>query len=104
MSDHLSPAGTAAPLGIARHPSMRRPAWRWLPFMFAACLGALNTLSFAPTPHGGWLELLILAAAVGLLARSRSLSGALLAGGAFGFGNFVCGIWCLYIIMHVYAP
>ncbi|HTJ95606.1 MAG TPA: apolipoprotein N-acyltransferase [Pararobbsia sp.] len=82
----------------------RRPATATLlPILGAAALGALNTLSFAPTPGGGWLELLIVAAAFLVLQGSRSTTGAALRLGAFGFGNFVTGVWWLYVSMHDYG-
>jgi apolipoprotein N-acyltransferase len=74
-----------------------------LHFALATALGALNTLSFAPTPHGGWLELAIFALAFWLVSRTRTLRGAALTGGAFGFGNFVTGVWWLYVSMHFYG-
>ncbi|CAM2140938.1 Apolipoprotein N-acyltransferase [Pararobbsia alpina] len=82
----------------------RRPAWATsLHILGAAALGALNTLSFAPTPGGGWLELLIVAAAFLVLQRARSTAGAAFRLGAFGFGNFVTGVWWLYVSMHDYG-
>jgi apolipoprotein N-acyltransferase len=82
----------------------RRPAWATgLHILGAGVLGALNTLSFAPTPGGGWLELLIVAAAFLVLQRARSTAGAAFRLGAFGFGNFVTGVWWLYVSMHDYG-
>src|SRR5271168_827695 len=79
-------------------PNVRRlPLWFYL---LAVAVGMLNTLSFAPTPHGGWLELLLLAVLFVLLGRARSSRQAALTGGAFGFGNFVTGVWWLYVSMH----
>ncbi|KAG0194351.1 hypothetical protein DFQ28_000597 [Apophysomyces sp. BC1034] len=69
----------------------------------AGAAGALNTLSFGLTPHGGWLELAIFALAFWLISRARTLRGAWLTGGAFGFGNFVSGVWWLYVSMHFYG-
>ena len=37
------------------------------------------------------------------LTRTASWRSAALTGGAFGFGNFITGIWWLYISMHVYG-
>jgi apolipoprotein N-acyltransferase len=71
----------------------------WL-YLLAVAAGMLNTLSFAPTAHGGWLELLIMGGLFALLGRTRSWRSAALAGGSFGFGNFVTGIWWLYVSMH----
>ncbi len=75
----------------------------WLPLLGATLLGALNTLSFAPTPNGGWLELLIVTGLVVLLHGSRSVRGAALRLGAFGFGNLASGTWWLYVSMHDYG-
>jgi apolipoprotein N-acyltransferase len=76
------------------------PRWHYL----AACAaGALNTLSFAPTPHGGWLELAIFVFFYAWLTRATGWKSAALTGFAFGFGNFVTGIWWLYVSMHVYG-
>ena len=88
--------------GGADTPTMSRRASA-LHFTLAIALGALNTLSFAPTPHGGWLELAIFAFAFWLVARTRTLRGAALTGGAFGFGNFITGVWWLYVSMHFYG-
>ncbi len=87
------PVSTAGAL-----PNVRRlPLWF---YPLAVAVGMLNTLSFAPTPHGGWLELLLLAVLFVLLGRARSWRQAALTGGAFGFGNFVVGVWWLYVSMH----
>jgi len=43
------------------------PFWHYL---VAAVLGAINTLSFAPTPHGGWIELVIFALFFAWLTRT----------------------------------
>jgi apolipoprotein N-acyltransferase len=75
----------------------------WMPLACAALLGVLNTFSFAPTPGGGWLELLIVAAVFIVLQASRSTRGAALRLGAFGFGNYVSGVWWLYVSMHDYG-
>ena len=73
------------------------PFWHYL---VAAVLGAANTLSFAPTPHGGWVELVIFTLFFAWLTRTNSSKGAALTGWAFGFGNFVTGVWWLYVSMH----
>jgi apolipoprotein N-acyltransferase len=75
----------------------------WMPVVCAVLLGVLNTLSFAPTPDGGWLELLVIIALFTLLQHSRSTRGAALRLGAFGFGNYVSGVWWLYVSMHDYG-
>ncbi|CAB3779816.1 apolipoprotein N-acyltransferase [Pararobbsia alpina] len=75
----------------------------WMPFACAALLGVLNTFSFAPTPGGGWLELLVIVALFIVLQASRSTRGAALRLGAFGFGNYVSGVWWLYVSMHDYG-
>jgi apolipoprotein N-acyltransferase len=76
------------------------PRWHYL---VALAAGAANTLSFAPTPHGGWLQLAIFAIFFGWLTRTTSWKSAALTGGAFGFGNFVTGVWWLYVSMHYYG-
>jgi apolipoprotein N-acyltransferase len=78
------------------------PLSRWH-YVAALALGALNTLSFAPTPHGGWLELAIFAALYAWLTRTTGWKSAALTGGAFGFGNLVTGVWWLYVSMHHYG-
>jgi apolipoprotein N-acyltransferase len=75
----------------------------WMPLACAALLGVLNTLSFAPTPGGGWLELLVIVALFIVLQASRSTRTAALRLGAFGFGNYVSGVWWLYVSMHDYG-
>ncbi len=75
---------------------------RWH-YAVALALGALNTLSFAPTPHGGWLEIAIFAALYAWLMRTTGWRSAALTGGAFGFGNLVTGVWWLYVSMHHYG-
>ncbi|WP_226806380.1 apolipoprotein N-acyltransferase [Candidatus Vallotia cooleyia] len=69
----------------------------------AITLGGLNTLSFAPSLHGGWLELAIFAGTFWVISHAPTLRAALLAGGIFGFGQFVSGIWWLYVSMHFYG-
>src|SRR5260370_10862527 len=76
------------------------PFWHYL---VAAVLGAANTLSFAPTPHGGWVELVIFTLFFAWLTRTTGWKGAALTGWAFGFGNFVTGVWWLYVSMHDYG-
>jgi hypothetical protein len=76
------------------------PFWHYL---VAAVLGAANTFSFAPTPHGGWLELVVFALFFAWLSRTSGWKSAALTGWAFGFGNFVTGVWWLYVSMHFYG-
>lgn len=75
---------------------------RWH-YVVALALGALNTLSFAPTPHGGWLEIGIFTLLYAWLSRTTGWKSAALTGGAFGFGNLVTGVWWLYVSMHHYG-
>ncbi len=91
-----------APAAAGKDSAARRalPAWHYLA---AAALGALNTLSFAPTPHGGWLEIAIFAGFYFWLTRTTGWKSALFTGWAFGFGNFVTGVWWLYVSMHFYG-
>jgi apolipoprotein N-acyltransferase len=76
------------------------PFWHYLA---AAVLGALNTLSFAPTPHGGWVELVVFTLFFAWLSRTSGWKSAAMTGWAFGFGNFVTGVWWLYVSMHFYG-
>ncbi|CAH2803311.1 MAG: Apolipoprotein N-acyltransferase / Copper homeostasis protein CutE [uncultured Paraburkholderia sp.] len=76
------------------------PRWHYLVALVA---GAANTLSFAPTPHGGWLELAIFTFFFAWLTRTTGWKSAALTGGAFGFGNYVTGVWWLYVSMHDYG-
>lgn len=76
------------------------PIWHYPAALLA---GAANTLTFAPTPHGGWLQLVVFAWLFAQLTRTTSWKHAAATGGAFGFGNFITGIWWLYISMHVYG-
>jgi apolipoprotein N-acyltransferase len=62
-----------------------------------------HTLCFAPTPHGGWLQLPVLAAFFLLLDRTTRRGEAGLLGIAFGVGNFVTGLYWLFISMHLYG-
>lgn len=69
---------------------------------FAALLGALNVLAFAP--FGIWpIQLLTLAILLWRLLKTETVKQALLLGWAFGFGWSVCGVYWLYISMHVYG-
>ena len=85
---------------VAQAPGRALPRWHYL---VALAAGAANTLSFAPTPHGGWLELVIFAFFFAWLTRTTGWKSAALTGGAFGFGNFVTGVWWLYVSMHYYG-
>lgn len=76
------------------------PRWHYL---VALAAGAANTLSFAPTPHGGWLELALFTLFYAWLVRTTDTRRAALTGAAFGFGNFVTGVWWLYVSMHDYG-
>lgn len=76
------------------------PRWHYLAVLAA---GAANTLSFAPTPHGGWLQIAIFVFLYARLTRTTGWKSAALTGGAFGFGNFVTGVWWLYVSMHDYG-
>lgn len=91
---HEKPSLEPAPALLALP---HQPIWY---YMLAMAAGMLNTLSFAPNRQGGWLELLITGLLFALLGRTRSWRSAALAGGSFGFGNFVTGIWWLYVSMH----
>ncbi|MFM0154682.1 apolipoprotein N-acyltransferase [Paraburkholderia sediminicola] len=87
-------------------PAARETRGRALPrwhYLVALVAGAANTLSFAPTPHGGWLELVIFVFFFAWLTRTTGWKSAALTGGAFGFGNFVTGVWWLYVSMHYYG-
>jgi len=79
-----------------------RPLPRWH-YPVALALGAVNTLSFAPTPHGGWLQIVIITLLYLWLMRTKGCKSALLTGWAFGFGHFVTGVWWLYVSMHFYG-
>jgi apolipoprotein N-acyltransferase len=85
---------------VAQAPGRALPRWHYLVALLA---GAANTLSFAPTPHGGWLEVAIFAFFFAWLTRTTGWKSAALTGGAFGFGNFVTGVWWLYVSMHDYG-
>ncbi|WP_320535150.1 apolipoprotein N-acyltransferase [Robbsia andropogonis] len=75
----------------------------WRRTASALGLGVLSTLTFAPVPQGGWLQLPLLAVLFGLLALSRNRLSALITGFLFGVGNFVSGLYWLYISMHHYG-
>ncbi|MFL9928445.1 apolipoprotein N-acyltransferase [Paraburkholderia sp. RL18-103-BIB-C] len=93
--------GVSAPAAAADEPRGRTlPRWHYL---VALAAGAANTLSFAPTPHGGWLQLAIFVFFFAWLTRTTGWKSAALTGGAFGFGNFVTGVWWLYVSMHDYG-
>ncbi|WP_133647448.1 apolipoprotein N-acyltransferase [Paraburkholderia flava] len=99
ISSRLRSAATPDAATAAR---TRRVLPRWH-YLAAFVAGAANTLSFAPTPHGGWLELVLFAFLFAWLTRTTGWRSAALTGGAFGFGNFVTGVWWLYVSMHVYG-
>jgi apolipoprotein N-acyltransferase len=88
--------------GATRFGAASAPRSRWH-YVAALALGALNTLSFAPTPHGGWFEIAVFAALYAWLTRTTSWKSAALTGGAFGFGNLLTGVWWLYVSMHQYG-
>jgi len=90
------------PAGGLLAPPLGRTLPRWH-YPVALLAGAAHTLSFAPTPHGGWLQLAVFVWFFAQLTRTNSWKSAALTGGAFGFGNFITGIWWLYISMHVYG-
>ncbi|SDG79343.1 apolipoprotein N-acyltransferase [Paraburkholderia phenazinium] len=85
---------------VAQAPGRTMPRWHYLVALLA---GAANTLSFAPTPHGGWLELVVFVFFFAWLTRTTGWKSAALTGGAFGFGNYVTGVWWLYVSMHHYG-
>jgi apolipoprotein N-acyltransferase len=97
ITSRLRPGVTST---AALAPGRTLPRWHYLVALIA---GAANTLSFAPTPHGGWLEVAIFAFFYGWLTRTTGWKSAALTGGAFGFGNFVTGVWWLYVSMHDYG-
>ncbi|RKF29858.1 apolipoprotein N-acyltransferase [Paraburkholderia fungorum] len=94
--------GVSAPAAPATREARGRALPRWH-YLVALAAGAANTLSFAPTPHGGWLELVIFVFFFAWLTRTTSWRSAALTGGAFGFGNYVTGVWWLYVSMHDYG-
>ncbi|WP_225721273.1 apolipoprotein N-acyltransferase [Candidatus Vallotiella sp. (ex Adelges kitamiensis)] len=75
----------------------------WLHLTLAGILGGLNTLAFAPAQYGSWLELIIFPCMFWLLSQTSTLRSAILVGGTFGFGQFVSGVWWLYVSMHFYG-
>jgi apolipoprotein N-acyltransferase len=97
ISSRLRRGVTSAP---AKTGGRTLPRWHYLVALVA---GAANTLSFAPTPHGGWLQLAIFVFLFAWLTRTTGWKSAALTGGAFGFGNFVTGVWWLYVSMHFYG-
>lgn len=74
---------------------------RWL-LPLCVLLGVLHTIAFAPRDWW-WLQMLSLAGLYGALSLCRGVRGAALAGGTFGLGWFLSGIWWLYISMHTYG-
>ena len=92
----VTPAAATVPVGNGR--TLPRSH-----YLVAFLAGAANTLSFAPTPHGGWLEIVLFVFFFAWLTRTTGWKSAALTGGAFGFGNFVTGVWWLYVSMHVYG-
>jgi apolipoprotein N-acyltransferase len=102
MTSRSRPGVSASASASAAGETRRRALPRWH-YLVALVAGAANTLSFAPTPHGGWLQLAIFAFFFAWLTRTTSWKSAALTGGAFGFGNFVSGVWWLYVSMHYYG-
>lgn len=99
MADPITSSSRRGVNTTAARPTGVRALPRWH-YLVALAAGAANTLSFAPTPHGGWLELAIFVFLFGWLTRTTGWKSAALTGGAFGFGNFVSGVWWLYVSMH----
>ncbi len=102
MADPISSRSRRGVTSPAAREARGRTLPRWH-YLVALAAGAANTLSFAPTPHGGWLELAIFAFFFAWLTRTTGWKSAALTGGAFGFGNFVSGVWWLYVSMHDYG-
>ncbi|HZZ09649.1 MAG TPA: apolipoprotein N-acyltransferase [Paraburkholderia sp.] len=102
MADPLTSRSRRSVTSAAAEQSRGRSLPRWH-YLVALAAGAANTLSFAPTPHGGWLELVIFTFYFAWLTRTTGWKSAALTGGAFGFGNFVTGVWWLYVSMHDYG-
>jgi apolipoprotein N-acyltransferase len=98
ISSRLRPGVTST--AAAAEGGRALPRWHYL---VAVAAGAANTLSFAPTPHGGWLEIAIFAFFYLWLTRTTGWKSAALTGFAFGFGNLVTGVWWLYVSMHDYG-
>ncbi len=84
-------------------PFAQRLARYLLGALLMASVGALNTLSFAPTPHGGWFGIIIFALGCALIMRTRTVREAALVGSALGFGQFISGVFWLYVSMHTYG-
>lgn len=74
----------------------------WLALAISAGCGVLHTLAFAPRDWW-WLQIIALAGLCAIVSRSAGTRQAVLAGGAFGLGWFLSGIWWLYISMHTYG-
>ncbi|MBB5215176.1 apolipoprotein N-acyltransferase [Parapusillimonas granuli] len=72
-----------------------------------ALLGAAHALSFAPGPLPPWALPYVQIFSLAILAyhalRAPSVGAAARDGFAFGFGNFACGLYWLYISMHFYG-
>ncbi|ASV98167.1 apolipoprotein N-acyltransferase [Paraburkholderia aromaticivorans] len=102
MADPITSRSRRGVSASAAEPVRGRTLPRWH-YLVALAAGAANTLSFAPTPHGGWLELAIFALFFAWLTRTTGWKSAALTGGAFGFGNFLTGVWWLYVSMHFYG-
>ncbi|MFM0625771.1 apolipoprotein N-acyltransferase [Paraburkholderia xenovorans] len=102
MADPMTSRSRSGVSASAAEQTRGRTLPRWH-YLVALAAGAANTLSFAPTPHGGWLELAIFAFFFAWLTRTTGWKSAALTGGAFGFGNFVTGVWWLYVSMHFYG-
>jgi apolipoprotein N-acyltransferase len=71
--------------------------------LFAAAAGGLHTLTFAPTPHGGWLQMATFALTFALITQASNGYLAALTAGIFGFAHFASGLFWLYISLHVYG-
>lgn len=102
MADPITSSSRRGVSASAAQAARARALPRWH-YLVALAAGALNTLSFAPTPHGGWLELAVFVFLFAWLTRTTGWRSAALTGGAFGFGNFVTGVWWLYVSMHFYG-
>ncbi len=71
--------------------------------LLAFLLGGAHTLTFAPTPQGGWLALLTLSAFFILLIRTSTAKVAAWCGFAFGLGHFGSGLGWLIVSPYVYG-
>lgn len=107
--DHL-PSNTAkifsaspVPQPATGAPFTQRLVHYSLRALIVALVGALNTLSFAPTAQGGWLGFVTFAFSCALIMRTRTVREAMFVGGSLGFGQFVSGLFWLYISMHTYG-